>query len=133
MYEGDPGAPPAGSGRLVHEAGALRRQVGEGRLYVHNRVGDVMEPLAPPAEEPAHRSVGVERGQQLDEGPADREHGLLDSLFLDHLPVHRRHPVPAAVVLDGPVEVVDGDSHMVEVQELHRDSVARCRTCVPIG
>ncbi len=123
MDEGDPGSPTTVSRLPVDEEGALRLEVGKGSFDVYYRVGDMVKPFAMTLQESTHRRVGSECGQELDEGTAHRQHGLLNSLFLDHLPVHRCYPVAATMVLDRLVEVVDCNSYMIEVQQLHFHSV----------
>ena len=133
MHEGNPGPAPTPPRFPVHEERTLSLEVGEGLLDVDHGIGDVMKPLPSALQEPTHRRVGSEGGQELDEGTTDRQHGLFHTLLLDDLPVHGRHPVTAAVVSQRLVEVVDSDGHMVEVEELHPDSVARWPTAGPIG
>lgn len=125
MHEGDPGAAPALAGFLIHEESAFRLKMGYSCFDIDHGIGDVVQSLPPSLQEPADRGTGMEGGQQLDEGPADRQHGLLDALLLYHLPVHGGHPVPATMLLYRFVQVVYRDGYMVEVEELHRDSVAR--------
>ena len=98
MNEGDPGPAPAFSWFPVHEEGTLCFEVGEGLIDVHHGIGDVMESLPSPLQEPANGRVGPQGGYELHEGTTDRQHGLFDTLLLDNLSVHRRHPVTAPVV-----------------------------------
>src|SRR5690606_41180803 len=57
VHECDPPAPTSLAGSLVDQPGTLGLQVGEGFLYVGNRVGDVVEAFTAFGEETPDRRV----------------------------------------------------------------------------
>ena len=125
MHERDPRPTSPGPWPVVDEGGTRRPEVIERRLDVGHGQGDVMEALAAPFEEATHRRVGRDRAQQLDVAAAHRDHRLLHSLFLHHLPSGRFQAVLAPVSVEGGVEVVDRDRHMVDVEGQHPVNATR--------
>jgi hypothetical protein len=80
MYECDPMTTSAEAGRLVDEPHTGVGEMLERRVDVGNGKGDVVQSFAARGEETADRRVLVQRSQELDERPTDREHRLLDAL-----------------------------------------------------
>ena len=120
VHERDRGAARPRPGRLVDQLGALGPQVLERRLDVGDPVRDVVQARASRGERPSDRRLGAERAQQLHVRRADGEQHLLDALILDPLAVHRLDAEQPPVALDGGLEVIDGDAHVVDVGELER-------------
>ncbi len=120
MDEGDAGSPPSWSGHIIDKPGAFLLQVIQGDVDRRHGECDVVQPFAPVLEKAPDGSVRRERLQQLDERAPDRDHRFLDSLGFDHLAVQRFDPVAVAISLDGLLQVVHRDRHMVEIQQLHR-------------
>lgn len=123
MDEGDACSPSPEPRLLVDQPGAFGNEVLEGRLDRGDREGDVVQSLAALLEKAAYRSVGPKRHEQLDEGTAHRQHGLLDPLFLHDLPIQRLHPIAVSIAGEGVVEIPHRNGHMIEVEELHGDKV----------
>ena len=100
MNEGDASSPATGAGGLVDQPGSLLTQVLESDVDRCNCEGDVVQALTPALEEAPDRGVAAEGLQQLDEGASHRDHCLLDTLRLHHLPVQGLHPIAAAIVVE---------------------------------
>ena len=87
------------------------------RYDVVHAIGHVMHARAARREEPAHRRVRAERPEQLDEGRPRREENLLDPLILYALPMGGFDPQRAPIVLDGALQIVDRDAHVVDAED----------------
>src|SRR4029450_10457817 len=85
-----------------------------------DRVADVVDALAPLGQEPAHRAVGGEGGDQLDEGLAGPQEQLVDALLLDHLLVGDLKAQHLLVQSAGGGQVGNGDANVVEASNPHR-------------
>lgn len=120
MDEGDAGAPPPGAGGLVDESRPLITQMLQGDVDRRHRESDVVQALASALEETANRCFGGKRPQQLDEGASHRDHCLLDSLGVHHFPVEGLDPVPTPVSVERSIQIVHGDRHVVEIEQLHQ-------------
>ena len=106
----------------------------EGVLDARHRVGDMMETLPVSLEEPADRALWSQWLEELDERTSDRDHGLLDSLVRDDLPIERSDPVTIQVAGDGSVEILHRDRHMVEIDEFHQaEAIAPGGVCHAIA
>src|SRR5438067_2126250 len=81
-------------------------------------------PLAPAGQEPADRGVRGERLEQLDPGRASwrgrhPEHRLTDPLLLIDLAAHHGEVEDRLVEGDLGVEIMAGDSHMIDPVQHH--------------
>ena len=119
MNEGDPGVPTAHPRLGIDEPGPVGGEMLESGIEVGDGERDVVQTFTALRHELPHRGFRPQWLKQLDEGPADRNHRLLDSLFRDSLPVERFDPVATAVVADGCIQVGNGDRDVVEVQQFH--------------
>ena len=86
-------------------------------IDARNAIRDMVQPRAAPLEEPRDRRFGPERGDQLDVALADVEQGCVDSLFVDHLPVHERHPEDPQVDGDRRLQVGNGDTDVINPRQ----------------
>ena len=93
--------------RVVDQLGPFLREVRERRADVVDLVRDVMHPRASLGEEPADRSVVVERSQELEPALADADGRRLDPLLLDARPVLERGTEEALVRVERSVEILD--------------------------
>ena len=123
MEEGDAAVADAGARLLVDQPEAGLAHGAERRVDVVGRVGDVVEARAVPRDELADARVLGERPQQLHMAVADLEQHGLDALLLDGLPMLLAHVEGLRVELDGGVEVLDGDSDVVDAAEQHGRAV----------
>ncbi len=64
-----------GPGLPVNQLNPRGPKLGQGRIYVFNFQADVVEPLTPPLEKSGHRAVPIQRLQELNVGPANRQEG----------------------------------------------------------
>ena len=119
MNERDPMPPTANTGLFVDEPHSFGPQVVEGRLDVSHRIRHVMHALAPRRQELADGRVGGEGGEQLNVGTADGDHGLFDSLARHHFPMNGLDVVLAPVLVQGDVEVVNGNPDVMNVDQKH--------------
>lgn len=120
MDEDDASAPTSDPWLGVDESGTGLDQVGQSRLDRDDGICDVMQTLTMLGQESTHRGFRSQRLEQLDERPSHLDHRLLDPLALHLLPVDGLDPVSAPITLDGLVEVMDRDRHVVEIDQLHR-------------
>ena len=109
--------PPGRAASSTSLAPLLANAPGRRRSARRRRHGAI---LTSAVEEAPDRCLGGERLQQLDEGSAYRDHGLLDPLRLHHLPIQRFDPVTTPVTLQRSIQVVHGDRHVVDIDQLHR-------------
>lgn len=123
MNEGDASTPSTDAWGPVDELGALSLQMGERRFDVRNGVRHVMQTFTPSVEKRTDGRVRRGRLQQLHEGPPDRDHRLLDTLFFDDLPIQGLDSIQAPVSPDGRVQILHGDGDVVEIDEQHPDIV----------
>src|SRR4051794_30681286 len=114
MDERDLEAEHPAARRLVDQLGARAREVGQRRANVVDLVRDVVHSRPALREEAADRSVLAERAEELDAALADADRRSLDSLLLDPLAMLERPTEEARICVDRAVEVVDGDSDMVD-------------------
>lgn len=128
MHEGDLQAEETLPRLRVDQLHACRREVGKGRGDVVHLVGDVVHPWAAFRQEPAHRRVGVEGGEELDPVVADAYRRGLDALLLDAGTVLEPAAEQALVRPDRLVEVCHGEADMVNAPGVHgRDASVRTR------
>ena len=95
----------------------------QGGVDVVGAVGDVVHARALAFDELAHRRVRAGRAHQLDVAVADLEQHGLDPLLLDGLAVLLAHAEGIAVQREGAVEVLDGDSDVIDAPEHGRGSL----------
>jgi len=74
MQEGDRGSQGPVPGPLVDQPDAGPRHRGQGFFDVRDPVSHVVDPLAAPGDEPAHRRVRAERLEQFNVSIADGQH-----------------------------------------------------------
>ena len=79
-----------------------------------------MEPGPTRGQRASHRRVGPDRPEQLDERGPDREQHLVDPLILDPFPEDGFDPQHRAVALDGPLQILDRDTDVIDVHEMDR-------------
>src|SRR6476646_2099259 len=91
--------------------------------------GHVVPPRASLGEEPPDRRVRAERLEELDPGLADPQRRRLHPLILDVLAVLEGGAEEVGVDEDRGVEIVDGDSHVMEAR-CHRKL---CHSCSRIA
>ena len=94
--------------------------MGERFFDIEHRIGDVVQALTIPLEEASDRAIGREGSQQLDKRTPDRNHRLLNSLLGDYLSMDRFNAISVEIPLDSGIQILHGDSDMVEVVELQR-------------
>src|SRR5207244_3751868 len=114
--------------RGVDQLGAGRLEVGQGRAYVVDLVGDVVHPRAALRDELADGRLGAERRAQLDAARAHAQRRGLDALVGHGVAVLQLRPEEALVCGDRLVEVGDRDAEMVNAARLHRDRCYRSST-----
>jgi hypothetical protein len=85
-----------------------------------SRVRQNAETLAVIGQELAHRGFRAQRLQQLNKRPTNRDHRLLDTLVLNGLAIKRFDVVTRSIAGKRGVEIMNGDRHVIEVEELHR-------------
>jgi hypothetical protein len=119
--ERDAGPTSANPRILIYQPCSLGHQVGERLFNVEHGIGDMVQALTLPCEETSDRAIGRERSQQLDERAPDRNHRLLNSLLGDYLSMDWFDAIAVEIPLDRGLQVVHGDSDMVEVVELQGD------------
>ena len=119
MDEGDASATTSDPWLGVDECGPGFDQMGQSRLDRDDGICDVVQTLTMVGQESTHRGFRSQRLEQLDERTSHRDHRLLDPLALYLLPVHGLDPIPAPITLDGLVQVLDRDRHVVEIDQLH--------------
>ena len=114
MKERDLEAEEPAAGPLVDELDAVARQAVELGPDVGDLERDVVHPGTALGEEPPHRRVGAEGGQELDPPVSDPERGRLDSLLDEPLAVLELRAEQAAVGRDRGVQILDGDPDVVD-------------------
>src|SRR5215210_4321327 len=117
MQEGDARAADADPRGLVDELHAAVLERLQRLLDVVGLVGDVMDAGAALGQEPADGRVRAQRRQQLHVVLADVQQDGLDALLGHRLAVDERHGVGALVKGDRRVEVLDGDTHVIDARE----------------
>ena len=133
MDEGDPGATAPDTRLGVDETDPLLPEMGESRVDGDDCVCDMMEPFTILRQEPADRSFRAKWLEELHERATDGDHRLLDSLALHTLAVDRIDAVSISVAVDGGVEIVDCNRHVIQVQELHGERAYRPSVAVSPG
>jgi hypothetical protein len=86
---------------------------------VVDTVGDVVQARPTAREEAADGRLGPERPEQLDPVAADAERARLDALVGHDVAVLDHGAEEQRVRLDRPVEVVDGDANVVDLEGGH--------------
>lgn len=90
------------------------RESRERGVDVAHLVGHVVHSGSTPGEEPSDRRVLAERAEQLEPAVADADAGCLDALVVDPLPLLEPGAEEALVGRERSVEVVHGDSQVVD-------------------
>jgi len=85
MKEGDAVSAATHSGFPIHQFGAGGDEVAKGSIEIGHLDGDVVQPLAAPLQEAAHRGLGPEGHEYLKVRTAKRDHCLLHALLGDDL------------------------------------------------
>ena len=120
MQEGDLKAEEALPRHGVDELDAARPQPLELCADVLDLVGDVVHPRPATGEEPAHRRLVPERGEQLDAAvPDEHGHGL-DALVGHAIPVLDPRAEEPLVRGHRLVELRDGDAEVMDRADGHR-------------
>ena len=122
VQEGDGCAHGPVPGPLVYQPDAGFAERGECLADVVDAVPDVVNPLAAPGQELAHRRVGSQRLEQLDvagyQGTlAHGQHGLADPLGLVALYGYNLEAKRRLVKLNGLVQVAAGDADMIDTSQ----------------
>ncbi len=104
---------------LVDQVGPSPGQLRQRGIEVVDLVGDVVHPRAAFRDEAAHRSVEVERCEQLDAAFADPDGGSLDALVLDRRALLELGAEQPLVRRDRGVEVGDRHAEMVDPPGVH--------------
>jgi len=86
--------------------------------------GDVVHTRPSLGQELPDRRIGAERLQELDPGLADPQGCGLDTLILDPLAMLQRRAEEVGVEEDRGIEIVDGNSQVVQVQRHSCSSIA---------
>jgi hypothetical protein len=107
---------------LVDQPQAVGAAAFELLFHVGASIGRVVKTRPALREEPPDRRLLPERTEQLDVRVAHPEERSLDALLLDRLAVLKRHPKALGVELDRRVEILDGDTDMVDCLE-HGEAV----------
>ena len=119
-------AEEAAAGTCVDQLSTAGDELVQRRADVRDLVGDVVHAGSPPGEEPADRRVVAERSEELDTMGADSQRNRLDALLDHRLAMLELGAEEPLVRRDGLVEVVDGNSEMVNPARLHAaDATAR--------
>ena len=113
MDEGDLEPEHAAPGRLVDQLGTLLRKMCERGADVLDLVCDMVHSRASLREEAADGSVFAEGAQELEPALADPDGSRLDALLLDPRAVLEARPEQAPVGVERAVEILDGETHVV--------------------
>lgn len=119
MNERDSGKPATHPRLGVDESGPVGGEMLESGLDIGDGECDVVQTFTVLGHEFPHRGFRSQWLEQLDEGPPYGDHRLLDSLLRDGLPIERLHPIAISVVVDGGIQVGNGDRDVVEIQQFH--------------
>ncbi len=133
MHESDLHAEETGARDVVDHVHTLSRQVGESTWQIVDGVGDVVHPGAAPGEEPAHRSVLSQWREQLDAALTQPNGRRLDALRLERVTALDLGSEQPPVRVDRLVEVLDGDSEMVNPLRLHAKRMLSAAGRSPVG
>ena len=106
--------------RVVDQFGSLGAEVLERRIDVCHLDGEVVQAFTTLVEEPSHRGVGLQRGENLQKGATEGDHGLLDTLRLDRLTAQRLDPKELGQRSQRRLEVPDRNGGVVQVDGEHR-------------
>lgn len=114
MNECDLEAEEARARCVVDQLGALVRKLPQSSNQVLDLVGDVMHPGASFCKELSDECLVAERGEQLDTTLPEAQGRRFDALLLHDGPVLDVRPEQALVGSNGLVEVVDGNSEVMD-------------------
>src|SRR3954454_11303625 len=128
MDEGHLEAEQAAPGRLVDQLCTLGGELVERRADIVDLVGDVVHAGPALGQELPDRRVVAERGQQLDAVGADAQRRGLDALVGNRLAGLEPRAEEPLVRRERAVEVVDGNSEVVNPARLHAGD-AICSVC----
>lgn len=103
----------------IDQLGSAGREVVESRRQILDLEGDVMHPRAALGEEPPHRRLLAQSGEQLDTVVTHPHRGGSHPLLLHRLAMLERRPEQPLVGLDRAVEVLHGHSEMVDCARIH--------------
>src|SRR5215204_3965625 len=130
MDECDLEAEEAGARLLVDELGAPVGEVAQGRGEIVDLVGDVVHAGPALGEELADRRRLPEGAHQLDAALTHSHGHCLDALIIERPPVLDAAAEQPLVGPDRRVEIVDGDSEMMDPKGLHGpDATYACSSC----
>ena len=104
----------------VDQLGTGRRELGESRSDVVDRVGDVVHPRPALREEPPDGRVVAERRQELDAAVADPHRRGLDALLVDALAMLEPASEETLVRRDRLVEIRHRDADVVNAPCFHK-------------
>jgi hypothetical protein len=119
VHECDTVAPATNPGGVIDEAHSLDAEVLEGFIDVGDGKSDMMHAFATPLQEPPHRRIWPQRLKQLNVRAADSDHCFLDALVRHHLAADRLDSVLIAELMQGCIQVVDGDRNVIDVVGEH--------------
>ena len=114
MHERDAAAADADPGLLVDQPQSRAPGGLERGVDVVGPVGDVVHARTLALEEAAHRRLRRQRREQLHVAVANPEQNGLNALLLHGLAVLLGHAEPVAIEVDGLLEVLHGDSDVVD-------------------
>jgi hypothetical protein len=103
----------------VDQLRALLLQIRESRANVRDLVGDMVDAGAAPDEEATDRRVLAESGEELHAAGADLDRGGVDALLVDAGSVLEGAAEQPRVRLKRVVEVLDGDTDVMDPACLH--------------
>lgn len=119
MDEGNGRAPGAGARLLVDRGGAGVDHRLQGGGAVVDSVANMVQAFALAGQELGDGGVVVGGSGELDVGISHLDQGLFHAVGLDDLTVVDLGPERSGVVVDGRLQIVDGDGDVVDLSQQH--------------
>lgn len=123
--EGDLEPEEARARPLVDQVGAGARKLGHRRVQIAHLVGHMVHSGTSLRQEATHRRVLAERLEQLDAAVTDPDRGGANALIIHRRAVLDPRPEQLRVGREGRVEILDGDSQMMDSSRLHASDAIR--------
>jgi len=133
MHESDLHAEETATRDVVDHVHALSSEVSEPLRQVGDRVCDVVHPGAALGEELAHGRVFTEGREQLDAALTQPDRHGLDALRLERVATLDLCTEQPLIGIDRVVEVLDGDSQMVDPLRPHAKRMLSADRGSPVG
>jgi len=133
MHESDLHAEETATRDVVDHVHTLPRQVGKATWQIVDRVGDVVHPGAAFSEELADGRVVAEGREQLDAALTQSDRHGLDALRLERVATLDLCTEQPLIGIDRVVEVLDGNSQMVDPLRPHAKRMLSADRGSPVG